>query len=196
MLERARALGFLGPPPVSEHLAHAEGFRTAIAAPASARALDLGSGGGVPGLVLALAWPGTTWTLLDAGRRRCEFLEGAVAELGLGARVTVVEARAEVAGRSPAHRGRYDLVTARSFGPPPVTAECAAPFLALGGHVLVSEPPTPEPGRWPPAGVAVLGMEAHPRPETTPAVQLLTQVAPCPERYPRRVGVPAKRPLW
>lgn len=188
----------LGPPPVSEHLAHAEGFLTAIADPTRVgRALDLGSGGGVPGLVLALAWPGTTWTLLEAGHRRCVFLEAAVAELDLGGRVIVVEDRAEVTGRDPAHRGQYDLVTARSFGAPPVTAECAAPFLAVGGKLLVSEPPTPQATRWPAAGLATLGLAATSEaPRTSPGVQVIRQVEPCPDRYPRRMGVPAKRPLW
>jgi 16S rRNA (guanine527-N7)-methyltransferase len=128
---------------------------------------------------------------VDAAERRCRFLEEAVAELELGARVRVVQGRAEVLGRDPSLRGTCDLVTARSFGPPAVTAECAAPFLAVGGVLLVSEPPAAAP-RWPDE-LATLGLVAGPR---VGGIQVLTQATPCPERFPRRTGVPAKRPLF
>ena len=159
-------------------------------------ALDLGSGGGVPGLPLALAWPLTEWVLVDAGERRAEFLGQAVAELGLGERVGVVRRRAEELGRDPAQRGRYPLVTARSFGSPAVTAECAAPLLAIGGRLIVSEPPLATGHRWPAAALAGLGLEPERLIRLQAGYQVLRQVAPCPERFPRRSGVPAKRPLF
>lgn len=170
-----------------------------------ARALDLGSGGGVPGLPLALARPDLTWVLLDGSVRRTDFLRSAVDELGLAGRVEVRTVRAEVAGREEGWRRSFDLVVARSFGAPAVTAECAAPFLRVGGTLLVAEPPgaveahdgaasTKE--RWPVEGLAVLGLEPL-RAVTVPsAYQLLRQTRPCPDRYPRRVGIPAKRPLF
>jgi hypothetical protein len=105
------------------------------------RALDLGSGGGLPGLVLVSAWPTTDWCLLDANQRRTEFLQEAVDELGLAGRVTVRRGRAEDLAHDPSLRGTFDLVVARSFGKPAVTAECAAGFLAVGGSLVVSEPP-------------------------------------------------------
>ena len=81
LLTEARRLGFLGPGPVEPHLDHALAFAGAVPE-APARALDLGAGGGLPGLVLAaLTWPQTSWTLLDAQRRRTEFLEDAVEAL-------------------------------------------------------------------------------------------------------------------
>ena len=93
-------------------------------------------------------------------------------------------------------RAAFDLVVARSFGPPAVVAECAAPFLRVGGRLAVSEPPTGE-DRWPPAPLAELGLEATERRDVGGAhVQLLRQTAPCPDRYPRRTGVPTKRPLF
>jgi 16S rRNA (guanine527-N7)-methyltransferase len=196
VLERARALGFLGPPPPAAHISHADAFARAAAVSADVRALDLGSGGGVPGLVLAVRWPRSVWTLLDSGERRTAFLAEAVAILGLVGRVAVVRARAEAIGRDPTHRGRYDLVTARAFGPPAVTAECAAPLLRTGGRLLVSEPPDPEAPRWPSEGLAQLGLRALPAAPATPTIQVLELVEPCPERFPRRVGVPAKRLLW
>ena len=191
VLEEARALGFLGPAPVGPHVEHARGFAAAAGAPPG-RACDLGSGGGLPGLVLALGWPASSWVLLDANRRRSAFLARAVASLGLEQRVEVHCARAEEAGREPGVRAAFDLVVARSFGPPPATAECAAPLLRVGGRLVVSEPPEPA-ERWPAAGLALLGLRRLPGP---PAYAVLEQAEPCPDRFPRRTGIPAKRPLF
>jgi 16S rRNA (guanine527-N7)-methyltransferase len=148
----------------------------------------------VPGLVLALHWPGSRWTLLDAGVRRAALLTQAVSALGLADRVDVLCARAEDAGRDPAHRGRYDLVTARSFGAPAVTAECGAALLHPGGILAVTEPPDGS-ARWPDDGLALLGLTLGTA-SSAPRAQLIRANAPCPERYPRRTGVPAKRPLF
>ncbi len=197
LLDRSRALGFLGPGPVDEHLQHALAFAATVVDP-PARALDLGAGGGLPGLVLAArTWPSTRWTFLDAQRKRTDFLAAAVHELGLADRVDVVTDRAEVVGRDPAHRGGYDLVVSRSFGPPAVTAECAAPFLCPGGRLVVSEPPTGSTGRWPEDGLALVGLRAE-GPVVHGPVHLMVLVRtddPI-ERLPRRSGLPAKRPLF
>jgi 16S rRNA (guanine527-N7)-methyltransferase len=78
-----------------------------------------------------------------------------------------------------------------------VTAECGAPFLAAGGHIVVSEPPDGDDARWPAEGVQELGLAADGIVRTEAgSYRLLRQVAPCPDRYPRRVGMPAKRPLF
>jgi 16S rRNA (guanine527-N7)-methyltransferase len=132
--------------------------------------------------------------LLDSTLRRTRLLEAAVEELALVDRVGVVFARAEDYGRTDA-RGSFDLVVARSFGPPAVTAECAAPLLRVGGRLVVSEPPDETKHRWAGAPVQQLGMEDE-GVAGTPAMQRLRQAAPCPERYPRRSGIPSKRPLW
>lgn len=194
VLEEARSWGFLGPGPVADHVAHAEAFAAAVSLPPD-RALDLGSGGGVPGLVLAGRWPTTRWVLLDSQERRTAFLAGAVARLGWQDRVQVVRARAEEAGRDPDLRAAFDLVTARSFGPPAVTAECAAPFLRVGGHLLVSEPPEAV-DRWPAAGLAPLGLEVVGVRTGAHRMAALEQITGCPDSYPRAVGRPAKRPLF
>jgi 16S rRNA (guanine527-N7)-methyltransferase len=194
VLERARDLGFLGPRPVVTHVEHALGFAVA-AGTAPTEAVDLGSGGGLPGLVLALHWPASGWVLVDASARRCAFLTEAVDELVLTDRVRVLEGRAEDVGRDGEHRGRYDLVVARSFAAPPVTAECAAPLLRVGGRLVVSEPPAGA-DRWPEAALRTLGLERGPLVTVPARYQVLTQAALCPARYPRRVGVPAKRPLF
>lgn len=192
-LERARALGFLGPGPVEEHVEHASGFLRALAG-ASGLVVDLGSGGGVPGLIVAAARPDLELVLVDAMAKRCQFLEEAVVALGFGARVTVVQGRAEVVGRGT-RRGTATAVLARGFGPPAVTAECAAPLLLVGGRLIVSEPPSTV-DRWPVAELSVLGLQPQVRLPGPPVIQVLEQVSPCPARFPRRDGMPAKRPLF
>jgi 16S rRNA (guanine527-N7)-methyltransferase len=202
VLEQARRLGFLGPGPVEAHLDHAAGYAVALegdagGAWAPARAADLGSGAGLPGLPLALGFPDTQWTLVEASVRRAAFLRAAVRDLGLESRVAVIEERAEVIGRAPEYRGRFDLVVARSFGPPAVVAECAAPLLRIGGRAVVSEPPGGEPERWPAEGLLRLGMAPGAGVRAGGAAyQVLRQDELCPDRWPRRVGVPAKRPLF
>lgn len=197
VLEQARALGFLGPGPVAGHIEHAAGFVQAVGDEFPARVVDLGSGGGVPGLVVASAWPEATIWLLDSNERRAVFLTQAAAALGLTDRVVVGHARAEEAGRDLAWRAQADVVLARSFAPPGVTAECAAPLLVLSGRLIVSEPPDEAEVRWPAAPLDQLGLRPAGRFEQAfSRFQVLRQDRLCPEDFPRRVGIPAKRPLF
>jgi 16S rRNA (guanine527-N7)-methyltransferase len=98
-----------------------------------------------------------------------------------------------VLGRG-ALRATFDAVLARSFGPPAATAECGSPLLHVGGELMVSEPPQDD-QRWS-AEVSQLGLEVGRRVGSTPVVQTLRQITLCPERFPRRDGLPAKRPLF
>ncbi|MHB8681747.1 MAG: RsmG family class I SAM-dependent methyltransferase [Acidimicrobiales bacterium] len=177
--------------------------------------LDLGSGGGLPGLVLAWHWPKARAVLLEANERRAGHLRQCVTDCGWDHRATVVHSRAEPAGRLPDLRHRVDLVVARSFGPPATAAECAAPFLRVGGLLVVSEPPLAEdeagpleagsprrpasvghPERWPTGDLAQLGLETLAFVSEPAGYQVLRQRELCPDRFPRRDGVPAKRPLF
>jgi 16S rRNA (guanine527-N7)-methyltransferase len=159
--------------------------------------IDLGSGAGVPGLALAVWWPASRWVLVDMGERRAVFLGDAVETLGVADRVTVAHRAAEEAGRDPQLRGAADLVVARSFGPPAVVAECAAPLLRVGGLLVVSEPPDLDPARWPVEGLATLGLIVHSRRESSAgSVVVLEQGSVAREAVPRRPGAPARRPLW
>jgi 16S rRNA (guanine527-N7)-methyltransferase len=208
VLAEARACGFLGPGPLGPQIRHAEGFagvarRLAGENPAKPRLLDLGSGGGLPGLVVAQLWPDASIVLLDASRRRAAFLRQAVQRLGLSGRVTVLQERAEVCGRREDFRGGFDGVVARSFGRPAVVGECAAPLLKVGGWLLVSEPPSSDTAaasedevRWPSEGLRPLGLERLGPVHETFEYQALRQATPCPDRFPRRDGVPAKKPLF
>ncbi len=193
-MAEAQRRGFLGPGPIDPHVDRALDLVESVDPP-SGPALDLGSGGGVPGLPLALAWPGSTWALLEGGRTRAAFLCEAIDQLNLAGRVEVIAERAETAGRGR-WRGHHELVTARSFGSPAVTAECGSPFLRVGGRLIVAEPPGGRPERWDPYGLDQLGLGDAGLVIGPTAYQLLTQERPCPDRYPRRVGIPAKRPLF
>ena len=191
-LERARRLGVLGPTPIDEHLGHAEHFLRALP-PDAGTLLDLGSGAGLPGLVIAERRPDLTVALLDAQERRVALLEQAITAMGCEGRVRVLHGRAEDLAHEEALRGTFDTVTARLFGPPAVVAECGAPFLAHQGRLLVSEPPGPE-DRWPSEGLDRLGLVHDPA--STPLLTVVRSVRPCPHEFPRRVGVPTKRPLF
>jgi hypothetical protein len=186
VLEEAARLGLLGPGPVGPAIEHARRFGDALGA--ARRVLDLGSGGGLPGLVVAAGRPELELVLLDGRGQRTDFLRRAVGRLGWGERVEVLHIRAEIAGRDPVWRAGFDAVTARSFGSPSRTAECGAPFLRVGGQLIVSEPPTPTPDRWPPPGLALLGLER--RAVSVSGVASFLQVALCPDRFPRRRLLP------
>ncbi len=198
MLADSQRRGFLGPGPIEGQLERSLHLGAGIppAVGEETTLMDLGSGGGLPGIPLAVAFEGTRWILLDGGAGRASFLTEAVERLGLAHRVTVVAQRAEEAGRGPL-RGTLDVVVARSFGPPAVTAECAAPFLKTQGILLVAEPPGQLiAGRWDVDGLASLGLTLATRSEEGTSWQSLVQSVPCPDRYPRRTGIPNKRPLF
>ena len=205
VLERSRSLRFIGPGSVRVHAEHALGFAAGLDR-APVRFLDLGSGGGVPGLVLAGLWADSEAVLLDASAKRCAFLADAIDELGYTGRVTVARARAEDAGRREDLRAAFDLVVSRGFGPPPVTAECGAPFLGVDGTLVVSEPPAVPDGerssraavgdRWPPAGLALVGLRAERAWSEPFHYRSFVLEHPCSDEYPRRDGVPAKHPLF
>ena len=99
------------------------------------RVIDVGSGGGLPGLPLKLARPELRLTLLEANQRKAAFLVQAAARLGLR-EVEVVARRAEEAGREPRHREAYDFALARAVAPMRVLAELCLPFVAVGGRLL------------------------------------------------------------
>lgn len=196
VLATARDIGLLGPGPVEAHVDHAVAWADALGAP-PASFLDLGSGGGVPGLVLAWVWPAAQGVLLDARSRSVEFLAGAVVSLGLAERIDVVGGRAEAEGRDPRLRESFPLVVARGFAAPPVTAECAGAFVAVGGRLSVSEPPGGDFGRWPGDALARLGLgPAETLQVGEASFVVIEKVELLEDRWPRRVGTPGHRPLW
>ncbi len=123
------------------HGRHAMGFIAFLAQGESLQGycVDLGTGVGIPGLILADACPDTQWTLIERREGRTDLLRRAIRRLALSDRVEVYTGDAIVAARSTL-RGSADWVTARSFGPPADTAECASGFLRPGGGLITSEP--------------------------------------------------------
>ncbi len=198
ILASAQSQGFLGPGDPASHLAHARGFADAALScgPPPARYADMGTGGGVPGLVLAALWPDARSALIESSARRCVALRGWVEDLGL-TRVEVLEGRADSWARDPAHRETFDLVTARSFARPGITLEIAAGLACVGGIVVVSEPPVAAEERWPAHGVeelgfapavAVIAREAH--------YACLRKVRAAGAKVPRQAARLRKRPLF
>lgn len=200
VLTDAQADGLIGRAPLADHVLHAAGFLLAAddLVPECPKILDLGSGAGLPGLVLAELLPGATVVLVESRLHRSARLSEVVDRLHLAPRVRVIGQRAELAARDTVLRGQFDMVSARGFGRPAVTAECAAPFLHVGGVLVVSEPPSPDDSarRWPTDGIARLDLSLLRRLEDPRSFVVLRLDAPCGEMYPRRPGIPAKRPLF
>ncbi|MCP3913210.1 MAG: hypothetical protein GY713_19950 [Actinomycetia bacterium] len=155
------------------------------------RGIDLGSGGGVPGLVVALLTPSSTWELVDSQAVRVDWLDHAVVDLGIGGRVEAVHARAEVLGRRSEWRESADVATARLFGPPAVVAEIGAGLVRIGGSIIVSDRRGSD--RW---DDAVLGELALERCSSPPGFVVLKKTAALASQFPRREGVPSRRPLF
>ena len=185
------------------HLLDALAALPLLDAAAPSTALDLGSGGGVPGIPLALARPAVRWLLVDSVRKKAEVLGSMVGELGL-ANVTIVTERAELLGRADDHRERYDLVAARACAALPVLAELALPLLAVGGILVAWKGPLAAGDTELERGSAAIGElgggPADLRPAGPAALGGHTFVVvrkerPTPPRYPRRPGEPSRRPL-
>ena len=217
ILDAAVAEGFLTPLAAAEGPAHSAGFLrfgglgdpgvapgpdVASGIPvdldAETIAVDLGTGGGVPGLVLAIL-TSNRWVLVDRGDRRCTFLRWAVRELGIADRVEVHAMDAVLVARGDL-RGRAGLVTARSFAAPGPTAECAAPLLALDGVLVVSEPPGGDGGswnRWDPEALDQLGMvDLGGWRHGGAGYRAMRSTGTCPSRFPRRFKRQLAGPLF
>jgi len=197
VLERAQRLGLVGRGvDLADQVAHARAFMVTGPPADGFPGVDLGSGNGLPGLVLACDWESSRWWLSEASVSRCEFLRWAVSALGLEGRVQILEGPAERLGQEREYRGKADLVVARSFAQPAPTAECAAGFLRRGGRLVVSEPPAAEPNRWPAESLSQLGFELADASSAPVKLQVLVRSGELSESFPRREGLPRRRPLF
>ena len=162
---------------------------------------DLGSGAGLPGLPLAVAYRATSFTLVDAQRRRLDWVEATATKLRL-TNVKVVHARLEDYGQGPA-REFFDVATARALGPLPVVAELGLPLVAVGGHLLVPRgQPDSEDLEQAALACEQLGGRVDnvvPNPSSpidrVGFVVIMAKIAATSPRFPRRSGVPARTPL-
>jgi len=174
-------------------------FRAGVLQPGqAARAIDLGAGAGFPGLPIKIAHPALRLTLLESAAKKTAFLEEVVERLAL-ADVAVVTGRAESAAREPIHREAYDLALARALASLPVLVELALPFLRLGGALAAPKGSrvAQEVAAAAPALRACGGrlLSAEGLPDSLLTLVLVEKVGPTPAAYPRRPGIPAKRPL-
>jgi 16S rRNA (guanine527-N7)-methyltransferase len=165
------------------------------------RALDLGTGGGVPGLVLALARPSVEWTLVDSVRKKVDAVRSFVEALGLR-NVAAAAERAESLGRTVEHREAYGVVAARACAALPVLAEYALPLLAVGGALVAWKGPIGEEELMAGGAAASLLGGGAPDVRATGVAALgdhrfvlVPKLAPTPASYPRRPGEPSRRPL-
>jgi 16S rRNA (guanine527-N7)-methyltransferase len=166
------------------------------------RLIDIGTGAGFPGLVLKIAYPSVQLTLVESVGKKADFCRHVVQKLGLD-HVDVVQDRAESVGQLPTHREQYDWGVARAVASLPVLAEYLLPFVRVGGSMLAMKGESgPAESHASEHALQMLG--GHLRqllPVTLPGVAeerylvIIDKVAATPARFPRRVGIPAKRPL-
>jgi len=166
------------------------------------RIVDVGSGAGFPGLVLKIACPALQVTLVESVGKKVEFCRHVIQKLGLED-VEVIQDRVENLGHMPAHREQYDWAVARAVAAMPVLAEYLLPLVRVGGSMLAMKGESgPAEAQAAEPAMTVLG--GHLRqllPVILPGVAeerylvIVNKVAATPEKYPRRVGIPSKRPL-
>ena len=170
--------------------------------PAGTRTLaDVGSGAGFPGIPLAIMLPDIRITLIDALDKRVKFLNDVIAELGLNAHA--VHARCEIAGRDPELRESFDVVTSRAVAALNLLCELSLPLVKVGGTMIAYKGPAwqDEAAQAKNALDLLGGRITEARPADIPGrdwehrLVYIAKTAPCPEKYPRRPGMPEKKPL-
>jgi len=167
-----------------------------------ARVIDVGAGAGYPGIPLRIVCPGMRLTLLEATHKKVRFLEHLTERLGM-ADVRAIHGRSEDLAHEPAHRERYDWCIARAVAQMPTLVEYLLPLARVGGAILAQkgEDAAAEVQEADEA-ISTLGgevrklvpVEIRGLAETRYLV-VIDKVAPSPERYPRRPGMPKKHPL-
>jgi 16S rRNA (guanine527-N7)-methyltransferase len=170
--------------------------------PGPIKLIDVGAGAGLPGIPIKLVRPDVSLTLLEATRKKCDFLQAVTDHLQLAA-VKILNARAEEAGRLAEHREQYDVAIARAVAEMPTLLEYLLPLVRVGGRALaqkskdvLNDVPRAE------LALATLGgrlrdMVSVSVPELNEVRYLVVveKIDRTPEKYPRRTGVPAKKPL-
>jgi 16S rRNA (guanine527-N7)-methyltransferase len=195
-LERPHRLGMIGGE-LGDQLAHCASFSRVLGQVVGEEphgyAVDLGTGGGLPGVALAASYPHLMWTLVEIRTSRATEVERALSR----ASIENAELRTEPAqdlGHDLGLRERAAVAVARSFGPSSMTAECASGLVAVGGSLIVSEPPQDDEERWPTKALAVLGWSpATIYEDDGHRFAVLRKVAPLREQLPRRSAKPLRR---
>lgn len=197
LLEWNRTVNLTGAGTIEEvhaHIADADRL-LALSWDGIQRVIDVGSGGGLPAIPLALRLPGVQFSLLDANTRKCAFLQHVAATLPI-ANIRVLLGRAEDLGRQAQLREQFDRAISRAVAQPPVMLELTLPFVRPGGDLL-AEVSELDPQSL--TGVARLLGGGMPRlrhgPSERDYVLIVDKIEPTPSRYPRRAGLPNRKPL-
>lgn len=164
--------------------------------------VDVGTGAGFPGLVLACARKSYNFLLMDSTRKKIDYVQWVVGQLGLE-NVTTLWSRAEIAGQSVDWREKFDVGLARAVAPLNVLVELVLPLVRVDGHMIAYKGPTVENEIKDAAGaLSILGgqlvtVDYYQLPFDGPQRSLvwIRKINPSPARYPRRAGIPTKRPL-
>ena len=164
--------------------------------------IDIGSGAGFPGIVLAVMKPEVNFTLVDTRKKRCEFMESVKTHLGLS-NVSIVWGRAEELGKMPLYREKFDAACARALAAMPVLLEYLAPFVKLGGCAMLYKGSiVDEEIAASETAASLLGFSSFtklsyklPEDGADLAVIKVVKYAETPSKYPRKPGIALKRPL-
>ena len=169
---------------------------------AGRRLIDVGTGAGFPGLVLAIVFPRLRVTLLDSTAKKLRFIDQAGQTLGLE-NIRTLHIRAEDAGRHPGHRGAYDLVTARAVAKMPILMEYTLPLAKIGGQVIAMQGSRAyEETNRAAKAIARLGGELFaieeirlPTLDQPRYLVVIDKIKQTPMDYPRQAGVPSRQPI-
>ncbi len=166
------------------------------------RLIDVGTGGGFPGIPIKLICPQLQVTLLESTGKKADFCRHVIAELGLD-NIEAVHGRAEDLAHEAGHRQAYDMAVARAVAPMNVLAEYLLPFLKVGGRMVAMKGETgPAEAQQAEAAINVLGGKTNkllpvelPKVTETRYLIVVDKTSATPSEYPRRAGIPSKRPL-
>ncbi len=202
LLSRANELARLTGPSDEETLwrAHVADCASAVPLlPKSGNVIDVGTGGGLPGIVWAVCRPDLAFTLLDSVSRKCELVDKIAASMGL-ANVSVVCSRSEDYAKN--FSSRFDVAAARAVCQAGVLAEYLVPFVKKGGRLMAFKGPkaeeelAPASGRWKRLGLSEPAVISYPLMDMERRLVVWHKSAPTPKGIPRRPGMAEKFPWY